>query len=85
MQVIVNGETKNFDNNFSLQDIIVNLQIENKVMAAAVNMDIVKKENWSNFIPNENDKIELLQFVGGGWLFWVNKRVILLKKEQFHI
>jgi sulfur carrier protein len=66
MQVIVNGETKNFDNNFSLQDIIVNLQIENKVMAAAVNMDIVKKENWSNFIPNENDKIELLQFVGGG-------------------
>jgi sulfur carrier protein len=35
-------------------------------MASAVNMEIVKKENWNNFIPKDNDKIELLQFVGGG-------------------
>lgn len=66
MTLIVNGETREFDNSFSLQDIITNLQIENKVMAAAVNMNIVKKEDWSNFIPKEDDKIELLQFVGGG-------------------
>ena len=66
MTLIVNGETREFDNSFSLQDIITNLQIENKVMAAAVNMNIVKKEDWSSFIPKEDDKIELLQFVGGG-------------------
>jgi sulfur carrier protein len=66
MQIIVNGETKKFEDNFSLQDIITNLQIENKVMAAAVNMNIVKKEDWSAFIPKNDDKIELLQFVGGG-------------------
>ncbi len=66
MTLIVNGETKEFDNSFSLQDIITNLQIENKVMAAAVNMNIVKKDDWKNFIPKNNDKIELLQFVGGG-------------------
>lgn len=35
-------------------------------MAAAVNMDIVKKDEWINYFPKENDKIELLQFVGGG-------------------
>ena len=58
---------KIFDNdNISLQEIITSLQIEDKVMAAAVNMEIVKKDNWSNFIPKENDKLELLQFVGGG-------------------
>ena len=66
MTLIVNGETREFDNSSTLQDIIANLQIENKVMAAAVNMNIVKKEDWSNFIPKEDDKIELLQFVGGG-------------------
>jgi sulfur carrier protein len=66
MTLIVNGETREFDNSSTLQDIITNLQIENKVMAAAVNMNIVKKEDWSNFIPKEDDKIELLQFVGGG-------------------
>lgn len=66
MTLIINGETKEFNETFSLQDIITNLQIENKVMAAAVNMNIVKKDEWSSFIPKNEDKIELLQFVGGG-------------------
>lgn len=66
MTLIINGETKEFDDSLTLQDIITNLQIENKVMAAAVNMNIVKKDDWKNFIPKDNDKIELLQFVGGG-------------------
>jgi sulfur carrier protein len=35
-------------------------------MASAVNMDIVKKDNWDKYILKNNDKIELLQFVGGG-------------------
>ncbi len=73
MTLIVNGETREFDNSSTLQDIITNLQIENKVMAAAVNMNIVKKEDWSNFIPKEDDKIELLQFVGGGWFMSKDK------------
>lgn len=67
MELIINGENKSFDDNFSLQDIITALQIENKVMAAAVNMEIVKKDQWANFVPKTDDKIELLQFVGGGW------------------
>ncbi len=66
MTLIINGENIEFNEHLSLQQIIENLQIENKVMAAAVNMNIVKKDDWKNFVPNENDKIELLQFVGGG-------------------
>ena len=66
MKLIINGENKQVNNNSTLQQIIKELQIEDKVMACAVNMEIVKKENWSSFIPKENDKIELLQFVGGG-------------------
>ena len=66
MTLIINGETKEFSDDSTLQNIITNLQIENKVMAAAVNMNIVKKDEWSNFIPQNDDKLELLQFVGGG-------------------
>ncbi|BFU77809.1 hypothetical protein ALC152_10240 [Arcobacter sp. 15-2] len=66
MNIIINGEDKIFNEGDSLKDIIISLQIEDKVMAAAVNMDIVKKDTWDSFIPKENDKIELLQFVGGG-------------------
>ena len=69
MEITINGEDKSFNDNFSLQEIIVELKIEDKVMAAAVNMEIVKKDNWKDFIPKDNDKIELLQFVGGGWKY----------------
>jgi len=66
MNIIINGETKIFEDGKTLQHIIRSLEIEDKVMAAAVNMEIVKKDQWNEFIPSDNDKIELLQFVGGG-------------------
>ena len=66
MRIIVNGEDKIFEDNTTLQQIIGKLKIEDKVMAAAVNMEIVKKENWKSYIPKNDDKLELLQFVGGG-------------------
>ena len=66
MTLIINGESKEVKQNSTLQEIITSLKIEDKVMAAAINMEIVKKENWSNFTPKQNDKLELLQFVGGG-------------------
>ena len=66
MKLIINGENKEFTDNLTLSDIIKNLQVENRVMAAAVNMNIVKKQDWNSFIPKENDSIELLNFVGGG-------------------
>lgn len=66
MKLIVNGEEKEFAENSTLQSIITSLQIEDKVMAAAVNMEIVKKDQWNNFRPENDDKLELLQFVGGG-------------------
>ena len=66
MKLIINGETKDIEDNSSLQKIIRDLEIEDKVMAAAINMDIVKKDDWSKFTPKDGDKLELLQFVGGG-------------------
>jgi len=66
INIIINGENKKVVKDSSLQEIITNLKIEDKVMAAAINMEIVKKDNWDDYIPKENDKLELLQFVGGG-------------------
>ena len=35
-------------------------------MAAAVNMDIVKQNDWKSYMLKDGDKLELLDFVGGG-------------------
>ncbi|MCP4969732.1 MAG: sulfur carrier protein ThiS [Arcobacter sp.] len=66
MNLIINGEEKEFTESLTLQAIISELQVEDKVMAAAVNMEIVKKEQWNNYKLQNDDKLELLQFVGGG-------------------
>lgn len=55
-----------FKDDSTLLEIIKELKIEDKVMACAVNMDIVKKDVWTSYKPKENDSLELLNFVGGG-------------------
>ncbi len=66
MEIIVNGERKNFAENATLFELISDLKIEDKVMASAVNMEIVKKENWKNFKLKSGDKVATSNFVGGG-------------------
>jgi len=66
MKIIVNGEDRDIDDNLTVDALILVLGIKVKVMAIAINMDIVKKDNWNTHIIEENDKIELLHFVGGG-------------------
>ncbi|PHO10741.1 thiamine biosynthesis protein ThiS [Malaciobacter canalis] len=66
MILIINGEKKEFEENITLIEIMKSLQVEDKVMAAAVNMEIVKKDQWNSYTLNNEDKLELLQFVGGG-------------------
>jgi sulfur carrier protein len=66
MKLIVNGENLEVKDSITIEELLNDLKIKDKAMAVAVNMEIVKKENWDKFIPKENDKIEILQFVGGG-------------------
>ncbi|MEA3331364.1 MAG: sulfur carrier protein ThiS [Campylobacterota bacterium] len=66
MKIIVNGETREFDEKVTLEKVLKELSLEGKVMAAAVNMDIVKQDNWNIYMLSDGDKLELLDFVGGG-------------------
>jgi len=66
MNIIVNGENREFKKGSSISEVLVKLSLEGKVMAAAVNMDIVKQNAWGSYVLNSGDKLELLDFVGGG-------------------
>lgn len=66
MRVTVNGEKKEYDKELTLLEMMNELNIADKVMAAAVNMNIVKQESWGTYLLNDDDKVELLDFVGGG-------------------
>jgi len=66
MNIVVNGEDRKFDDKTTLLSVLKELSLEGKVMAAAVNMEIVKQDAWSDRALNDGDKLELLDFVGGG-------------------
>jgi sulfur carrier protein len=66
MTITVNGERREFDSEITLEHLIRELGIGEKVMAAAVNMEIVKKDQWPRHRLREDDRVELLHFVGGG-------------------
>jgi sulfur carrier protein len=66
IDVVVNGQSMQINKDITIQKLIENLQIQDKVMAAAINMEVVKKDAWEVTQIKENDKIEFLQFVGGG-------------------
>jgi sulfur carrier protein len=66
MKIIVNGKEMETSNSITVWELLKNLKIEEKVMAVAINMNIIKKERWKEHKIEENDKLELLHFVGGG-------------------
>lgn len=66
MNIKVNGEMRELGEGSSLFDLIHSLGLESKVMAAAVNMEIVKQDAWNSATLKEGDAVELLDFVGGG-------------------
>ena len=66
MNVTVNGETRECADGTTLASLVKDLGIKVKVMAAAVNMQVVKKADWETHILHQDDRVELLHFVGGG-------------------
>ncbi len=66
MIVVVNGKDVECKENSTLSALLKELSLEDKVMAAAINMQIVKQNNWSSHQLKADDKLELLDFVGGG-------------------
>jgi sulfur carrier protein len=66
MEIKVNGETREMAEGSSMLDLIRSLGLEERVMASALNMEIVKQDGWGDALLKEGDTIELLDFVGGG-------------------
>ena len=66
MNIIVNGEKLNISKNCTVSQLLEKLEVSDKVMAVAIDMEIVKKDKWETHKIEESNKIELLHFVGGG-------------------
>lgn len=67
MQLLINGENLEFKEAKSIKEILKDLKIEDRIFAITLNSTLVKKEDYKSTFPNNGDRIEFLQFMGGGW------------------
>ncbi len=65
MKIIVNGKEENTDS-VTLSEYIDLLKLSKASLIVEYNGFIIKPEDWSAQVLKENDKIEVLSFVGGG-------------------
>lgn len=61
----VNGELLYFEN-ISLKELLSTLKYDINKTAVEINEEIINKKDFDNVIVKENDKIEIVNFVGGG-------------------
>ena len=66
MIVTVNGKSTEIRDGGSVAELLVQLQIKRESVAVEVNLDIVPKAGYDSFSLKNGDKIEIVQFVGGG-------------------
>jgi len=65
MRLIINGE--NIDSNAgTVKELLDELKIVQGRVAVEVNLSIVKKDEYEGYRLKEGDKVEIVNFVGGG-------------------
>ena len=66
IKIKVNGKLKTVLNNSKLSDLLNNLNIPIKKVAIELNEEIIDKKNINKIKLKQNDKIEIVHFIGGG-------------------
>ena len=65
--VKINGEMYDYAN-LSITDMLNKFNYNPKRVAVEVNLEIIPKSEYDNHVLSDEDSVEVVQFVGGGWL-----------------
>ncbi|HCN60954.1 MULTISPECIES: sulfur carrier protein ThiS [Mammaliicoccus] len=66
MKCMINGDEFNFDEVLTLSDLLQSLELDQERIIVEWNDTLVKNDQFSNILVRESDRLELLEFVGGG-------------------
>ena len=66
MRVYVNGEAREFSSPLSLAQLIAELDLSPARIAVELNRAVVRRNEWSTTDLRDDDRIEIVHFVGGG-------------------
>ncbi len=66
MEITVNGSTRRADSGATVASLLTELGIAPERVAVERNLDIVARERFPDTPLTDGDRIEIIQFVGGG-------------------
>ena len=66
IKIKVNGKIRSISEKYKLSDLIKLLKIPMKKVAIELNEEIIDKKKVNKIKLKQNDKIEIVHFIGGG-------------------
>ena len=66
IKIKINGSFKFIEDNTNLSDLLKTLKIPLKKVAIELNQEILDKKKLNKQILRNNDRIEIVHFIGGG-------------------
>jgi thiamine biosynthesis protein ThiS len=66
MQVVINGENRNFEAPLTLAGLVQVLGMKTGRVAVELNREIVPRDQWDRTQLADGDRLEIVHFVGGG-------------------
>ena len=65
-KIQLNWDPYEINNGTNLNELLNKLKIQKNKVAIEVNGEIVERNKYSNLILNKDDKVEIVNFIGGG-------------------
>jgi len=66
VRIEINGEPRNVADESYLSDLVSELSLPPERLAIELNKEVVRRTDWATTPVMEGDRIEIVQFVGGG-------------------
>ena len=66
MKIQVNGELREFPAGVTIEGLIVALGLEPTRVAVELNGEVVRRHDWATTTLRDDDRVEIVHFVGGG-------------------
>ncbi|MEP6707565.1 MAG: sulfur carrier protein ThiS [Pyrinomonadaceae bacterium] len=73
MRIQVNGQPREAEESLNLRDLIESLDLKPEQIAIELNQTVIRRMHWQSTILREDDRVEIVHFVGGGCLVYTRE------------
>ncbi|HEX3144602.1 MAG TPA: sulfur carrier protein ThiS [Pyrinomonadaceae bacterium] len=66
MKIQINGQPREFSEGLTIDSLISDLKLEPTRVAIELNRNVVRRGDWQTTVLHNEDRVEIVHFVGGG-------------------